>query len=420
MTVVDLTSNATLAEGYRAAISETADALLVVDGTNRVVDATPEIFEHFGYRREDIIGRDGSSFLHPDDVDRCANAMMRELTDSNWRGPAIIVRIQHAEGHWCDVEMLGHNRFNDPRVGGILMSLRDVSGPLLGDRVLAVDDYLFHSLATAASDGTVIFDANGARAYSSPSLSRVLGYSIAELAAVEPSSLVHPEDVHLWRATTEAALADPGEAKRVECRLVHKERGPIWIETTVVNLLADRLVRGVVAHLRDIDARRQVEFELLRQARRDSLTELNNRAALMAHMQCPSISGQRALFFADLDNFKQVNDRLGHAHGDTVLVSVANALRSAVRPFDFVARNGGDEFCVVSDDLSIEDAEALAQRIRSAVIEVAAPEGVGISVGVAHTDTSSPDRDIHLLAIADRHMYAEKLRRGPSVRAPLQ
>ena len=111
---------------------------------------------------------------------------------------------------------------------------------------------------------------------------------------------------------------------------------------------------------------------------------------------------------------------MGHAHGDTVLVSVANALRGAVRPFDFVARNGGDEFCVVSDDLSIEDAEALAQRIRSAVIEVAASEGVGISVGVAHTDASSPDRDIHLLAIADRHMYAEKLRRGPSVRAPLQ
>ncbi len=402
------------AAAYRTVISETADALLVISAENRVLDATPEIFDHFGYTRDEIIGQDGFTFLHPDDVDRCAQVLLREMMDTSWRGPAIIVRIRHAAGHWCDVEMLGHNRFDDPRVGGILMSLRDVSGPQLGDRVLAVGDYLFHSLATAASDGTCIFDANGARAYMSPSLSQVLGYPLSELAMIEGGQLVHPDDLELWNTTSTAALLEPGVAKRVECRLMHKDRGPIWIETTVVNLLHDRTVRGVVAHIRDIDARRRTEIELLRQARRDSLTELHNRAALMEQMQCPSISGQRALFFADLDNFKQVNDRLGHAHGDTVLIKVAGALRGAVRPHDFVARNGGDEFCVVSDGISIEEAEAMAERIRSTVLAVTTPEGVGISVGVAHTDASSPERDLALLAIADRHMYNEKQRQSPT------
>ena len=118
---------------------------------------------------------------------------------------------------------------------------------------------------------------------------------------------------------------------------------------------------------------------------------------------------------ADLDNFKQVNDRLGHAHGDTVLIKVAGALRGAVRPHDFVARNGGDEFCVVSDGISVEEAEAMAERIRSTVLAVTTPEGVGISVGVAHTDASSPERDLSLLAIADRHMYSEKQRHSPAL-----
>ncbi len=398
---------------YRTVISETADALLVIDASNKVIDATPEIFEHFGYHPHEIIGRNGFAFLHPDDVDRCASVLLRELADSSWRGPAIIVRIQHAEGHWCDVEMLGHNRFDDPRVGGILMSLRDVSGPLLGDRVHAVDDYLAQSLATTASDGTCIFDANGSRAYMSASLAQVLGYSIVELAELQPSDLVHPDDVQLWCNTTSAALADPGVAKRVECRLVHKERGPIWIETTIVNLLDHRAVRGIVAHIRDIDVRRQAELELLRQARRDSLTELNNRAALMEYLRRPSVTGRRALLFADLDNFKQVNDRLGHARGDAVLIDVANALKGAVRPLDFVARNGGDEFCVVADDLEVNDADALAERIRIAVRSVTEREAVGISIGVAHTDLSSSELDVQLLAVADRHMYSEKQRHAP-------
>ena len=91
MTETDGSHFLSSAATYRAVISETADALLVISAENRVIDATPEIFDHFGYTRDEIIGQDGFTFLHPDDVDRCAQVLLHEMMDTSWRGPAIPV-----------------------------------------------------------------------------------------------------------------------------------------------------------------------------------------------------------------------------------------------------------------------------------------------------------------------------------------
>ncbi len=403
---------------YRRAVADVPDVLLVLDANGVIVDVTDGVDSLLGYDRADVVGRDATSFVHPDDVDSCADALLQETLNPGWRAPSLLVRIRNSDGSYRDIELLGHNRFVDPGIGGLLVSLRDVSGPGLGQRVIAAGDYLYRTFETAASDGVCIFDADGNRAYVSPSICQVLGYTTEELIAIEASGLVIPEDLHLWKHTVSAALRNPGHPHRVECRLHHKTHGPMWIETTVVNLLDDPAVRGVVTHIRDIDARRNAEIELYRQARLDPLTLLGNRTALMERLSARS-HGTRTLLFADLDNFKQVNDRLGHAQGDRVLQLVGAAIAAAAGDH-FVARNGGDEFCVVADGLDEKGAEALATAVRQAVLAALPSDGVGISIGVGHTAASSDGGDQHLLAVADRNMYHNKPTGGGADAPPVE
>ena len=395
------------AHRYRRALADVPDAILLLDENGVILDASTDAEVFLGYALSEVVGASAASFVHPDDLDRCAHALLQETRDPAWRAPALLVRIRNSDGSYRDIELLGHNRFDDPDIGGLLVSLRDVSGPGLGQRVIAVGDFLYRTFETAASDGVCIFDADGNRAYVSPSICQVLGYTTDELIAVGASGLVVPEDLHLWKHTVSAALRDPGHPHRVECRLHHKTRGPMWIETTVVNLLDDPAVRGVVTHIRDIDARRNAEIDLHRQARLDPLTSLGNRTALMERLSARS-PGSRTLLFADLDNFKQVNDRFGHAQGDRVLQLVGAAIATVADGAYFVARNGGDEFCLIADGLDEEMAEDLATAVRRAVLAAVSAHGVGISIGIGHIEASRAEGDEHLLALADRNMYRNK------------
>jgi diguanylate cyclase len=133
---------------------------------------------------------------------------------------------------------------------------------------------------------------------------------------------------------------------------------------------------------------------------------------LQEHLEVLGAGRDVALLFIDLDRFKTVNDTLGHAAGDSLLLQVAERLGTLVRIGDLVARVGGDEFVVLCLEISVEAAEKLAQRIRD---ELAVPFDIagrpflsGGSVGVAHTDTTECSR---LLDAGDAAMYVDKRHR---------
>jgi diguanylate cyclase (GGDEF)-like protein len=155
---------------------------------------------------------------------------------------------------------------------------------------------------------------------------------------------------------------------------------------------------------------------LRRMARVDSLTGLPNRALLSdrlawAILHLERQPGQVGVLFLDLDSFKEVNDRLGHAAGDEQLVAVAAALRQAVRVTDTVARLGGDEFVVVCEAMtSTEEVLALAERILAAIDTLPSPGhglriDASIGIGVSQSSKSDPEE---LLRRADEAMYRAK------------
>jgi diguanylate cyclase (GGDEF)-like protein len=157
-------------------------------------------------------------------------------------------------------------------------------------------------------------------------------------------------------------------------------------------------------------------------ARTDSLTEIANRRAFFeaAYLELERARRHRrpiTMAYVDVDDFKNVNDQLGHAQGDALLVSVAQTLRDATRAVDTVARLGGDEFGLLLPETGPTDADSLLGRLRAAILEDMVRGGwrVGVSIGAA-TFLTAPGSADEMMARADELMYAAKRERKGSVR----
>lgn len=276
----------------------------------------------------------------------------------------------------------------------------------------------FRSLVQNAPDVIVMLDANGRIVYESPSVERVLGLSSAGRLGAHGLSNVHPDDLPEVKQTMAELVAQPGAVRTFVCRGRHADGSWRWLEVTATNLLHDPNVRGLVGNYRDITERRALEEELARQAFYDSLTGLPNRSLFRDRLAHAMARGQRygepvAVLFLDLDDFKTVNDGLGHSAGDELLVEVAARLRGCLREMDTAARLGGDEFAVLLEDAGVRRAKAVAGRVLSALSapfalagrEVALTASIGIAL-YEHGPASPDD----LLRNADVAMYTAKSR----------
>ena len=275
----------------------------------------------------------------------------------------------------------------------------------------------FRSLVQNASDVTMVVGADTVVSYVTPPVQRVLGWEPAELLGVELADLVHPEEAAYARAFYAEMDGDGDSAITVEWRVRHRDGS--WRQFEVVNasLLDDDAVRGIVATLRDVTERRALERELEHQAFHDRLTGLANRALFRDRLEHALARRNRnqhpvAVLLLDLDDFKVVNDSLGHAAGDRLLVMVAERLRGHLRASDTTARLGGDEFAVLLDDpATADEATLVAERLVEVLTAPYHLDGrelfVRASIGVALAAATGQPAD-ELLRDADMAMYAAK------------
>jgi diguanylate cyclase (GGDEF)-like protein/PAS domain S-box-containing protein len=277
-------------------------------------------------------------------------------------------------------------------------------------------DAKFRSMIQNSSDVIAILDASGEIRYTSPSVRRVLGYEPEERVGRSGFASIHPEDVHKAQQVLDHVLTAPEATQIDEFRVLHADGSWRWIEISATNLLSDSNVAGIVLNYRDVTDRKQLQDQLRHQALHDSLTGLANRA-LFHNLLGHSLSAakrrknQVAVFYLDLDNFKQINDGLGHEAGDQLLVQVAERLRTCVRAEDTPARLGGDEFAVLAEGLGRRAAADIAGRVLASLqrpfLLAGQQVSVGASVGIAFAtpEESSPE---DLLRNADVAMYVAK------------
>ena len=247
--------------------------------------------------------------------------------------------------------------------------------------------------------------------FTSPQVEAMLGYTPAEWRANRDLfvRVLHPDDrervlaAHGRAHTTGAPLS-------LDYRLFARDGRVVWVrDTAVVVMDAEGKPINLQGYLRDVTTEKEAERELRHQASHDQLTGLPNRAHLADEIAVATSSGKAAgLLFIDLDDFKDVNDGLGHDVGDRVLESVANRIAASLRSGDIAARYGGDEFAVLLPRIEGNEAAAsVAARIIAAVGEkvmvgdrdVRVTASIGIAIGTSPTQ---------LLREADAAMYRAK------------
>ena len=304
-----------------------------------------------------------------------------------------------------------------------LTQLNDELHRVAGD--LQRSEARFRSLVQNSSDVVVVLDPMGTVTYESDAARRVLGHEpplpVGRVFATE----AHPDDQPRLEALLASLVTVQGSQHTADFRLRHADGSWRWVEAIGLNLFRDRAVGGLVLNFRDVTERKQLEDQLQHEAFHDPLTGLANRALFadrVAHALARATRHPQdllAVLFVDLDDFKVVNDSLGHAAGDTLLTAMAERIRACLRRQDTPARLGGDEFGILLEETDAQTAEQVAERVLSAIgqpfaiggHEIFAQASVGIALdgGGGGGASGGPSAD-ELLRNADAAMYTAKAR----------
>jgi len=283
------------------------------------------------------------------------------------------------------------------------------------DRSLSTAHYdvLMRRIVESNVDGVLSLNSDNRPATANKAALQLLGYRATELMQLEAE-----EFFPAFRALTDTASEDHAVGKGYrETIIVNADGNAVAVDASITDVnIKDETLRVIV--LRDVTQKKQQRSELEYQALHDALTGLPNRTLLQDRLDHALKTAQRAgepmaLLLIDLDDFKEVNDTLGHHVGDLLLVEIAQRLKVPLRDSDTVARLGGDEFAVLLPDATdIERALFVAERLRQSILQpVALRDGlsafVGASIGVAlYPDNACEDEG--LMQCADIAMYCAK------------
>ncbi len=278
-----------------------------------------------------------------------------------------------------------------------------------------ISDQRLLALVRHATDAICILAKDGTVTWASPSVERVLGWRPEEMIG-QAQLTTHPDDVAMAGESLGRVLLEPERPVTVELRFQGRDQEWRWVEAIHTNLLTDPTVAGIVVNFHDITDRKASESRLRWQAFHDPLTRLPNRTAFSEKLDAlltghqVDIDAPIAVLLLDLDQFKRVNDGLGHAAGDLLLKQVAERFSTVLREGEFLARFGGDEFVAIVE-MAHAQPEAAADRLIASLCAPFDLNGTEVridsSVGIARTSAVSTTAG-DLLREADVALYQAK------------
>ena len=327
------------------------------------------------------------------------------------RGVRMTLPVRAASGAVLEVLVVA-----TPAPSGAMWVLRMVSTTNEQERALRATadahERRFSTLTERSPIPTLLSEQGMRLAHVNDAFCALVGRQAEQLLGTAWMDTIHPDDLD-WVVEQVAAVLDGGD-REAQARLVREDGSERTTVIRFAHLFTPGVGAGFVGTIEDITERLAFEARLAHQANHDPLTGLPNRTLLAQHVADRFTAGDGgglACLFLDLDNFKVVNDSLGHAAGDELLIEVATRLRATVRPGDLVARFGGDEFVVVCEDVDEDDAVALARRIGEELTRPVRLGGVDVrpnaSVGVT-VQTAEHAAAEELIRDCDIAMYQAK------------
>ena len=387
------------------------------DNASRRVTWTDEVYQIYGVGKDyDSSNADNNiRFYAAEDAGMIKTAFERAQKDGEPYD--LELRLNRLDGKRIWVRTGGIPLMDEDKVASVTGYIIDITERKQMELQLRIAAIAFES-----QEGMFITDAARRILRVNQSFSTITGYSAEEAVGQTPTLLNSGQhDAAFYEEMNESLLRCGTWTGEIWNRRKNGEIYPEWLTITAVRKDAEEIT-NYVATLSDITSRKASENEIKHLAYYDPLTSLPNRRLLLDRLgQALAASSRRqcggALLFIDLDNFKVLNDTLGHNKGDLLLQQVARRLRDCVRESDSVARLGGDEFVVMLEDLSAnaKDAASQAEAVAANILaELASPfklaeyehhctASIGISIFADHCDTAE-----ELLKRADLAMYDAK------------
>ena len=400
---------------FRSILQNAAAVTMLLDASWRIEASSAALTRLLGWDPEHLEGRCLHEFL--DEPGAAQLDDVRARFDSGETRGVVDVAVRTRGGSLVPVTIYATNLLDDPTTRGVVLTIHDVSRRVVAEEELHAANSLLAATLDATAEGVLVLDARGVITLCNERFAEMWGLGADfDAIPVDQRSLRH---VVGRLRDPEEFLARVMELQRQPDRETHDvvefADGRIFERDSRPRRLDGRVV-GRVWSFRDITAHRMLQKELARQAAHDPLTGLANtalfRERVTAAIDSPANRGlSMAVLFIDLDDFKIINDSLGHSAGDDLLVGISDRLRSCVRSVDAVARMGGDEFAVLVEELrSVDDALEIASRILAVIAEplplgshsVVTTASIGIAIG------ATGDRTDDLLRDADAAMYAAK------------
>jgi len=380
------------------------------DGT--IVRANPAELDLVGYGRDEYVGRDVRQFhVDPQIVDEVLRRLRRGETVRN-----VETRLQHRNGSIRYVLLSANARLENGQFVHARCVTRDVTELKRAESAVAY----FKAMVESADDSIVSKTLDGVITTWNPAATRLYGYT-AEEAIGKPITLIVPPDHREELTGVFESLRRGEHIEHYETTRMRKDGTRVDVSISISPIFdPDGHPVGATTITRDITYRRQAERQLLRGALRDAVTDLPNRASFLERLSQALARTRRdsdyrfGVLFVDCDHFKAVNDRLGHAAGDRLLVEIARRLQSSVRPADVVARLGGDEFTLLLEEVAdLPQVEQVARRVLDSMAapfllegrEVRASASIGVVLSEPHYEQAQD-----MLRDADLAMYRAKER----------
>lgn len=405
------------AEQRLSALVEQSSDLVVVIGADGLVQfASPNSERVLSIGNSEMIGMDPLVLCHPDESD-ALRALIDAPSTSDEVAVAAEFRLRTHGGtyRWFDVTTRDFS--DNPEVAGVVLTARDVDETRAAKLGLQRSEQWFRGLVQNSSDVIAVIDDGGTFTYISPSANELLAHRPSSLRGQSFFDLIAPNQSGNVGEIRALMLDSMEGSHTIELALLRADGDERTVDVTITDLRKDHSVRGLVLNIRDITVRKQLEDDLRHQVLHDDLTGLGSRVQFTKQLEAALRTDRRAgsrvaALFIDLDDFKNINDSLGHAAGDQVLVEISSRLLGRLRLHDRAARFGGDEFAVLLTDVYTDsDVTLVADRI---VEELSRPVDLmghevrlGVSVGIAMDEDGSQTPE-DLLRAADVAMYEAK------------
>ncbi|MEM7582701.1 MAG: EAL domain-containing protein [Acidobacteriota bacterium] len=405
-------------EYFRALLENASDMISILDLDGRILYQSLASERLLGHSAPNLIGQDFYQLMHEEDRERFKAALQETLQEA---GATVTsqIRLRHSDAHWCTFESLCQNLSQNPVVGGIVVTSRDVTERRRVEAALQRERALFQQLFHNSPDGIVILDDNDRVVDANRGFARLFQFSVGELVGKTLTDMIVPPDLRPEAAKLSDVVY---ERRAIEHESIRQRKDGTTVDVAIVGYpieLAEGRT-GAFGLYSDISERKKAERKLFHDAFHDALTGLPNRTLLIERLGRNLRRSQEhadfhfCLVFLDLDRFKEINDTLGHGAGDQLLIETAKRLRSCLQPDDTAARLAGDEFTMILEGVSSPDeATRCAERLLAELAKPFDLEGQPVEIsGSIGLVLSSPnyERAEEIIRDADVAMYRAKAR----------